>query len=200
MVPSQSYKASVFVLFVFLAACSLSRLDNQVQKSDAIVLLAGSHSERVPAAAALFRNGYSKRVIVTNDGVGGGWSKKYDRSLTVSEWTEEELIALGVPRLCIITLPFYKSGTMYDALVVTQYARSNGFDKLILVTSDYHAKRALWCFRRLSENGHLKLSVSSVKSSNFNLLPFAFERIKFLYYIIRLNVLHLEPTLGKSAQ
>ena len=118
-----------------------------VDKADAIVLLSGSYPERAPAAAMLFRERYAGRIILTNDGVFSSWSEKYGRNLYQVEWAEERLVSCGVGRDRIVKLPGRVNSTMSEALQVSRYARLHGLKKVILVTSDYHAVRALWSFR-----------------------------------------------------
>ena len=118
-----------------------------MDKADAIVLLSGSYPERAPAAAMLFRERYAGRIILTNDGVFSSWSEKYGRNLYQVEWAEERLVSCGVGRDRIVKLPGRVNSTMSEALQVSRYARLHGLKKVILVTSDYHAVRALWSFR-----------------------------------------------------
>jgi len=185
----------IFTSTILLNSCGPRNIVEPMQSSDALVLLAGDRLERVPATASLFHAGYAKKVILTNDGNGGGWSKKYGRNLKVIEWTEEELASRGVPRSCMVALPYYKSGTMYDALAVMSYARCNSLNKLILVTSDYHAQRALWCFRRLLGDDYMKFYLFEVKSKKKYVLKNILESVKFVYYVFWLNVLGVEPHL-----
>lgn len=164
-----------------------------MNKSDAIVLLAGSYLERAPVAAALFHSGYSNKIILTNDGVGGGWSSKYGRNLTMIEWAEEELITLGVPRKNIEKLVFYKSGTIYDALAVANYARQRSLKRLIVVTSAYHTQRALWCFRYILKDTIEVRMHSDVNFGNGRFKNPLMELVKFAWYRFKYTVLRLTP-------
>ena len=62
-----------------------------------IVLLAGSSKERLGTAAALFLKGGWDLVLLTNDGVLGGWSRPHQRNLYNVEKSEEALVGDGVP-------------------------------------------------------------------------------------------------------
>lgn len=184
----------VFSSCAFLLYWSIfTAIDPPVGKSDAIVILAGEHRERAPAAAMLWRDGYAGRVILTNDGVFSGWSTKHNRNLYQIEWAEEELVGLGVPRERIVKLPFYGSGTIYDALSVKRYFYGHALAKVIIVTSDYHARRALSTFRTVFAGLPVRFTAYPAKSFGITTEDRAVEWGKLLYYWMRYRVLGLIP-------
>lgn len=149
--------------------------------SAAIVLLAGNYEERSPVAASLFLAGYAPRILLTDDGVRRGWSPQHQRNLYAIERTEIELVKRGVPQKAIVRLPFAKSGTRYDALAVREYLAREKLGSLILVTSDYHAPRALWVFQRVLRG--LPVTVSMVPAPSpaaSSLATHALERLKLI--------------------
>ena len=170
-------------------------LTSTVDQADAIVLLSGSYRERAPAAALLFRERYAGRIILTNDGVFSSWSQRYGRNLYQVEWAEEQLVSCGVGRDRIVKLPGRVNSTMSEALLVSRYARLHGLKKIILVTSDYHAVRALWSFRLAFPWGASDLMAFGVPS------PAGGERMRFrewaklLYYQARYGL----PALAQRA-
>lgn len=152
--------------------------------SDGIVLLGGNYSERAPKAAELFNIGIAPRILLANDGVRGGWSRKHQRNLYAIERSEEMLVQLGVPREAIVKLPYDKSGTRYDALAVKKYAIDHDLKSLHLVTSDYHAYRAVWVFRRVFRDRPITITASVAPSALVS-LPRFMEPIKMVYYWLR---------------
>ena len=169
-----------------------------LSKADAIVLLAGGYEERAPAAAQLYHAGYAPMILLTNDGVLGGWSAKYGRNLYQIEWAEEELVKSGVPRERIVKLPFHGSSTMHDALEVKRYALDHGLKEIIIVTSDYHMRRALWAFRKVFSGTPVDFSAYPAKSNSIGVWGRTVERVKFFYYLIRYGVLGLKPALDEQ--
>lgn len=167
-------------------------------RTDAIVVLAGSYRERVPAAANLYAKGYAPLILLTNDGVRGGWSHKYQRNLYQIERAEELLADLGVPRERIVKLPFHGSGTVYDALAVRRYARTHSMTKLLLVTSDFHVKRALWTFQLVLRDRPLEITVNGATSEESGVVQDALEWVKMLYYRLRFGLLGLLPGVGET--
>ena len=162
-------------------------------QSDAIVLVGGGFKERAPAAAMLYRDGYAPLVILANDGVFSSWSTKYNRNLYQVEWAEEDLVTLGVPRDRIVKLPFYGSATMFDALAVKRYLFKSGLKKIIVVTSDYHTRRAFWTFKQVLNEYTDKITVYPALSFGVGGRSLATEYIKLCYYFIRYGTLDLVP-------
>src|ERR1039457_135000 len=179
-----------------LFSCSSGNDYSPLMKSDAIVLLAGDFKERAPAAAALFKGGYADKIILTNDGVFSSWSTKYNRNLYQIEWAEEELVKLGIPRERIVRLPFYGSSTVYDALALRGYAIGNGLKNVILVTSDYHARRALWTFKKVFLNvTQVEFAVYPAKSLTASTKTCIVEYCKLVFYQVRYGLLGLMPAI-----
>ena len=156
------------VLFIFSTPAgvlkALLTVDTPLSRADAIVFMAGSFQEKAPAVATLYRDGYAPRILLANDGVFSSWSTKYNRNLHQVEWTEEELVRLGVPRSAIIKLPFYGSGTIYDALTAKRYASKNGLKSMLVVTSDYHTRRSRWSFEHVVTQYPVAIGMFSVRS------------------------------------
>jgi uncharacterized SAM-binding protein YcdF (DUF218 family) len=156
-----------------------------LKSSEAIVLLAGSYEERAPTAASLYRAGYAGRILLTDDGVKGGWSRVHQRNPYAIERSEELLVRLGVPRRSIVRLPFWKSGTIYDAFAVKDYVVNHKIRSILLVTSDYHSRRSLWIFQRVLRQLPINITIAPA-SSNASFFPdIALEYVKLAYYRIR---------------
>ena len=151
--------------------------------------------KRAPTAASLYHDGYAPLVILANDGVFSGWSIKYNRNLYQVEWAEEELVKLGVPREKIVKLPFYGSSTMFDVLAAKKYLLKKGLKKIIIVTSDYHTRRAYWTFRHELKGYTSDISVFPAKSTGIGTKDIAEEYAKYIYYLLRYGLLNMEPDM-----
>jgi uncharacterized SAM-binding protein YcdF (DUF218 family) len=154
-----------------------------------LVLLAGEITDRTLLAATIYKKDSSSQIILTNDGVRSRWSKKHHRNLFNIEWTEELLTESGVPSSSIVKLPFIASGTVHDARAVRTYLASHPVNSLLLVTSDYHAKRSLWIFKRVLKDMPVTVTVASVKSGWSSTAPILLEPIKTVYYWVRYGLL-----------
>jgi uncharacterized SAM-binding protein YcdF (DUF218 family) len=134
---------------------------------------------------------------MTNDGVRRGWSKEHQRNLYTLELTKDELIRMGVPGTAIVSLPFLKSGTVYDALAVRDYITKYNIRSILLVTSDYHTRRSLWIFQRVFEKLPASISIVPTSSSASFLPEIVLEYIKFTYYLIRFDWMDDIPVMQK---
>ena len=101
-------------------------------RADAIVALTGPSAERVNAAIRLLEMDKGRRVLIS--GVNREVRRKELRALTP-----------GSTKLfnCCVDLGFEAEDTVGNAQEIAAWARSKGYDSLIVVTSDYHMPRSL---------------------------------------------------------
>ncbi len=101
-------------------------------RADAIVALTGPSSERVNAAVRLLEQGKGRRVLISG----------VNREVRRRELRE---LVPGSSRLfnCCVDLGFEAEDTVGNAQEIAAWARSKGYDSLIVVTSDYHMPRSL---------------------------------------------------------
>ena len=117
----------------FLAfVASLERFEQPPQgRSDGIVALTGG-SQRIGDAIDLLAKGYANRLLITG----------------VNEHTSRDEIARfnpGQRRLfeCCVDLDYRARNTIGNAIETRRWVRENGFQSLIIVTSNYHMPRTL---------------------------------------------------------
>lgn len=124
-----------------------------VSKADAIVVMSGSATfrERARHAAALYNQGRAPRIVLTNDYLKSSWSEEEQRNPYYYERSREELRRAGVPddKIAVIMVPI--TGTYDEAVVLKKYSEANQLSSLLIVTSAYHSRRALWSFRHVFE-------------------------------------------------
>jgi uncharacterized SAM-binding protein YcdF (DUF218 family) len=101
-------------------------------RADAIVALTGPSSERVNAAVRLLDQDKGDRLLIS--GVNREVRRQELRALTP-----------GSSRLfnCCVDLGFEAEDTEGNAQEIATWARTHGYDDLIVVTSDYHMPRSL---------------------------------------------------------
>jgi uncharacterized SAM-binding protein YcdF (DUF218 family) len=163
-------------------------INKPLPHADALVVMAGSTQERLPAAASLFQDGIAQTILLTNDGVLGAWSEEKQRNLYHVEWAEYDLIKMQVPEKAIVKLAYSSSGSIYDALNSRTEIFDKGIKSIIIVTSDYHTRRSLWCFERVLRGHPIKIGVCSAKSEVSKMSDIkrfeelCREMIKYIYY------------------
>ncbi|MCA1816669.1 MAG: YdcF family protein [Acidobacteria bacterium] len=119
-------------------------------RADAVAVMAGSaaYLERTHHAAEIYREGRAARVLLTNDGELGGWSSAEQRNVPFVEIAARELQGRGVPAASVEFVPGYALGTYSEAQLLRRDAESRGLRSLIVVTSGYHSRRALWALQK----------------------------------------------------
>jgi len=172
-------------------------VDGPLQHADALVVMAGSQAERLPAAADLFNKGMAPIILLANDGVFSEFSPTYNRNLYQVEWAEEELVELGVPREKIVKLPYYGSATMFDVLAAKKYLLESGLKKIIVVTSDYHTRRTSWTFKHELGNYASDIFMFPAKSSGIGMKAIALEYVKLAYYVLKYGLLGIVPDMNE---
>lgn len=161
-----------------------------VSNPDALVVMAGSKDLRLPVVADLYHQGVAPKILLANDGMLGAWSVKHQRNLYMVEWAREDLLELGVPEEAIELLGFSVSGSIYDALNARDYILSQGdIRSVLVVTSDYHARRTLWCFRQVFSGTDIEVGVFPIPTQETIRYQAVFrdmeELLKYGYYFIR---------------
>lgn len=102
------------------------------RRADGIVALTGPSPERVNAAMRLLEQGKGDRLLVSG----------VNRQVRRQELRE---VTPGSRRLfnCCVDLGFEAENTRGNAEEIAAWARARGYDRLIVVTSDYHMPRSL---------------------------------------------------------
>jgi len=136
---------------------------SEISPADAIVVLSGSatYLERTAHAGRIYREGGAPIVILTNDGLLGGWNNKEQRNLYFYELAMRELERQGVPDNRIQIVSGQAAGTFEEATRVREFAASHNLKRLLIVTSAYHSRRALWSMRRACEGSGIEVGIDS---------------------------------------
>ena len=155
----------LWVLVAWLAARFLI-VNTTLTKADAIVVMSGSsvYWERTDRAAEYYRQGLANRVLLTNDNLRGEWSSAEQRNPFFWERARNNLMRLGVPaeRIEVIGQPV--TSTYEEAEALRDYAVAHQLRSLLVVTSAYHSRRALWTLEKVFANTGTQLSLQSIES------------------------------------
>jgi uncharacterized SAM-binding protein YcdF (DUF218 family) len=107
-------------------------VDSGPVQADVIVILGGGSHERPARAAELFKDHAASRIIIS------GWGD--------CEINRRLLLAAGVPASAI-ELEAQSRTTRENAQFTVKLLREEKVTRVIIVTSWYHSRRALACFR-----------------------------------------------------
>lgn len=151
-------------LVAWVAARALVVTDELPQGADCIVVLSGAseYVERTRHAAELFRRGVAPKIVLTNDGLRGGWNSEQQRNPYFVERAADELRRAGVPAEQIETLPEPMASTYDEAVRLRAYASERKIKAVVVVTSAYHSRRARWTMRRVLGDSGVRVNVVPV--------------------------------------
>jgi uncharacterized SAM-binding protein YcdF (DUF218 family) len=192
------FGAVAWPLFAWVAA-QLLIVEAEVLAPDAIVVLSGSSTyiERADWAAKLYSRNRAPLIILTDDKLISGWDRTEERNPFFYELAAREMQKRGVPadRIAVVSEPAL--GTYYESLNVCEYATTHKFKKLLVVTSAYHSRRALWSMRHACERSQIEIGVSAPDPGWQTPSPWKWwmgrwgwkvvgvEYVKLIYYWIR---------------
>lgn len=197
----------VFVAFLLLAVLWLVSwlgarwliVRAPLEHADAIVVLSGSAtlSERVQHAARLYAERRGQKILLTTDNLQGGWSRAEQRNLYFYEIATRQLTRLGVPteNIEVVTPPV--TSTWDEATVLRDYAKTHNLRSILIVTSSYHSRRALFTFRKFFAGTDTQVGIDPVETGIqtprpatwwFHILGWELvlvEYLKLIYYLCR---------------
>jgi len=129
------------VIGIFAAKSGTYLVVNQPQRSDVIVVLAGETDRRPARALQLFDQGYARRIVLDVPSN----AKIYD--FTQIELAEKYVQSL--PQSAVVSVcPIDGLSTKEEAKDVATCLGREKFETVLIVTSDFHTRRALSVFRR----------------------------------------------------
>jgi uncharacterized SAM-binding protein YcdF (DUF218 family) len=136
---------------------------SEIASADAIVVMSGSatYIERADWAARLYREGRAPLIVLTDDGLIGGWDRVQERNPHYYELAARELVKRGVPESKIQVVANIAFGTYEESLSVRDYATVHNLKRLLVVTSAYHSRRALWSMRHACEGSGIEIGIDS---------------------------------------
>jgi uncharacterized SAM-binding protein YcdF (DUF218 family) len=158
----------VFCFAVYLARHPLMRwvaeawiVEDPLRHTSAIIVLGDDnfYADRAARAAELFREGFAPLVVASG--------RRLRPNAGIAELMEHDLIERGVPKDHIIRFPQDNSSTKEQAESLTRFARDHHWSSVIVVTSNYHTRRARYIFRRVFPQDFVVL-VTSARDADFD--------------------------------
>jgi uncharacterized SAM-binding protein YcdF (DUF218 family) len=136
-------------------------VDEAVQNSDAIVILSDDDydADRASRAAQLYKEGRAPRVVAS-----GRYLRPY---ASIAELMEHDLVERGVPASAVVRFPHRARDTREEAAALAPFLASHGWKKILVVTSNYHTRRAEFIFTRTLSPG-TELRVVAATARNYD--------------------------------
>jgi uncharacterized SAM-binding protein YcdF (DUF218 family) len=118
-------------------------VEDPLEKSDAIIVLSDDnfYADRAAHAADLYRHGWAPVVVASG--------RKLRPYAGVGELMQHDLTERGVPKDKIVTISHNAENTREEAQILLQQATEHKWHSVIIVTSNYHTRRARYIFLRV---------------------------------------------------
>ncbi len=118
-------------------------IDQPAAHADALLLLGDDnfYADRATHAAELIRHGVAPVVVASG--------RRLRPGAGVVELQEHDLIERGVPKDKIIRFPHDAESTLEEAVALSRLCTERHFHSVIVVTSNYHARRARHIFDKV---------------------------------------------------
>jgi len=136
-------------------------IEDPLQHSDAIIVLSDDnfYADRSTRAAELFREGQAPVVVASG--------RRLRPNAGIAELMEHDLIERGVPKERIIRLPHDADSTKEEASALLQLATDRKWHTVIVVTSNYHTRRARYIFRHVFPR-EISVRVAGARDADFD--------------------------------
>ena len=136
-------------------------VDEPSEHADALVVLSDDnfYADRATHAAQLFREGVAPTVVASG--------RRLRPNAGISELMEHDLVERGVPREKIVRLSHDADSTKEEAVSVAKLAQEMRWKRIVVVTSNYHTRRARYIFRRVFPTA-ITVKVASARDGSFD--------------------------------
>ena len=136
--------------------------------ADALVCLSGGKTTRVPETLRLWNQGYAPSVYLTDE-------KKRNKEFSKLETSNLEFASEVVKRMELNatwqTIPSVGDGatsTFDEAEDVLAYGKDKGWKRIIIVTDEFHTRRARYAFEKIFDDSGIVVEVAGAPNEVFS--------------------------------
>ena len=185
----------IFVFFLYLVRHPVFRfiaeswvVEDPLNKADALIVLSDDnfYADRATRAAELYRQNLAPTVVAS-----GVRLRPY---AGISELMTHDLVERGVPKERVVPFPQDADNTREEAEALKTLARQKGWKSVIIVTSNYHTRRARYIFRK-EFPADIKVAMASARDADFdpsNWYEHRRARQRFEHEVLGLFLAHWE--------
>jgi len=187
--------AFIFRSRILISVADFLIVEDVPQPAGVIFLLNGDVNTRPFRAVELFQAGLAPAIAIAR----AENTPVVDMGLVPNETdiAVRLMQKLGVPPGSILVLPVPGgvTSTFDEAAALLQYVEANQVQRVILVTSAFHTRRARWIFERALSGLPVRLDVVAVPNARFDqtnwwknesgLITLNNEYIKLVYYLFK---------------
>lgn len=118
-------------------------VEDKLERADAIIVLSDDnfYADRATRAAQVYRQGLAPLVVASG--------RKLRPYAGIVELMEHDLVERGVPKDKVVRVAHEADNTRMEAQALVQVAAQHKWRSLIVVTSNYHTRRARYIFEHV---------------------------------------------------
>src|SRR5437773_8239962 len=131
-------------------------VEDPLEKADALIVLGDDnfYADRVTRGAQLFREGKAPVVVASG--------RRLRPNAGIAELMEHDLVERGVPRDKIVRFSHDGDSTLEEAQSLVRIVKERKWHSVIVVTSNFHTRRARYIFQRVFSQG-VEVRVASAR-------------------------------------
>lgn len=157
----------IFLVIVFPRLGKWLIAEDEIVKSDIIVVLMGSVPDRILEAVDLYYDGFADQIAMVNSHM-VGYNILFSRGVKLpgnAQLSKSAASSLGIQDEDILILDGDAKSTQDEAIIVKDYLKDKeNIDSIILVTSKYHSARAKKIFVKALDGLNRDIVVTSIPS------------------------------------
>jgi uncharacterized SAM-binding protein YcdF (DUF218 family) len=136
-------------------------IEDTLERADAILVLSDDnfYADRATRAAEVYRQGLAPIVVASG--------RRLRPYAGIAELMEHDLIERGVPKDKIVRVAHEADNTKEEAQALAQFAVPRKWRSVIVVTSNYHTRRARYIFRHVFPRG-VAVRVTGARDGDFD--------------------------------
>jgi uncharacterized SAM-binding protein YcdF (DUF218 family) len=136
-------------------------VEDPLEHSDAIIILSDDnfYADRATRGSQVFREGMAPLVVASG--------RRLRPHAGIAELMEHDLIERGVPKDKILRVPHDADNTREEAEALAQLAMQRKWKSVIVVTSNYHTRRARYIFEKIFPAG-VVIRVTGARDGDFD--------------------------------
>jgi uncharacterized SAM-binding protein YcdF (DUF218 family) len=136
-------------------------IEDPLDKAEALIVLGDDnfYADRATRGAQLFREGKAPLIVACG--------RRLRPNAGIAELMEHDLVERGVPREKIVRFTHDGDSTLEEAQALTRLVKERKWRSVMVVTSNYHTRRARYIYRRVFPQG-VEVRVASARDGDFD--------------------------------
>lgn len=179
---------------ILTAYAKFFTVSNATSGADVIVVLSGGNETRIPHALKLFEKRFAPKILLTDE---KKRDTKFSHLFPTNELIAQAMIEELEMNVAVSTVRSQKDGatsTFDEAYDLLKFSEKKRYSHIILVTDDFHTRRAFHAFQIVFENTEIKIQMSAASNEIFNvnnwwtsdqgISAYVLETIKYPIYLM----------------